>query len=520
MSNNRVFICDVLTRTAFFQAQELSADKIICNEVRADVEPKGETEIVNAEVYRIEGTWNVYGYNSNIINTLFGKMPDAFCMGGISLKKACSKILYWTNVRTGALKVAYEHLPQPKLLLRDQPYLPGNYLKAVLKYFNLLLKNNIRYIRQKKSIPAFKGQYRTGILVNDGFELDLYSRIISAIPESDLAIFHYGNIHFSEVPFMPENAGLFNLSQIQNYAPQKLLNPFRLSREELIAANLICGEWQAIANELTAYRVMCDTGIKKLLVNVAENLPVRNLMPEVFKGRISVYNTMNGLKSGEAHDADVYFDKWFVWDKHMKEMMVKSCQIPAEKLIACGHLSQDRIAAHTYQNLLGIPLESMRNKLVLSIFSVRGNRKEKQVAFKLLYRFLSENQSVFLLVKPHPLEKPEDYILPPDGLTNVFFVPEELKHNKAALYDQLMLSDLTIVFGSTVALESQWMDVPCITFEFKTNSFVYSAGLDKISHVRTEEEFMNLLKAAAKKSAGKPKSPPGIAEKIAYELCK
>ena len=208
---------------------------------------------------------------------------------------------------------------------------------------------------------------------------------------------------------------------------------------------------------------------------------------------------MNGLKSGEAHDADINFDKWFVWDKFMRDLLHEKCNLPYSKLIVSGHLSQDLISNYNFKNSFNFDVENLKGKKIISLFSVRGHRKEKIDAFEILYEFIEKNQDFFLLVKTHPLEKASDYILPKPSIKNVFFLPESVKNSKDALYDQLYLTDLSIVFGSTVALESKWMGVPCITYEYKENSFIYNLESEYIEHIRDQNQlFLSLSKTSKK----------------------
>ena len=61
------------------------------------------------------------------------------------------------------------------------------------------------------------------------------------------------------------------------------------------------------------------------------------------------------------------------------------------------------------------------------------------------------------------------------------------------------MTDLSIVFGSTVALESKWMGVPCITYEYKEKSFVYNLESGDIEHIKDQNQlFLSLSKTSKK----------------------
>jgi predicted glycosyltransferase len=98
-------------------------------------------------------------------------------------------------------------------------------------------------------------------------------------------------------------------------------------------------------------------------------------------------------------------------------------------------------------------------------------------------------------------------------MDNYYFVEYSNNNLNDTLHDQLFLSDLSIVFGSTVALDSKWMNVPCITYERREESLVYCIDNDWIYHVKSLDELhskMNELLAEKKvKSMDSSKSVSG-----------
>lgn len=517
MVNKRIFLCDILNETELKFAIRRNSNCVICNEVDLSFPLPESIEIINAEVYRIEGTWLAYEYNKKIVESLLSGKKKYFFIKGYDISKAINKMVYWTNYRTGALKYALGNMKGDYVLVRDIPFLPGKWWKEILKYFRLMLlsKRNNRVSKPAQSGQGING--RIGILVNNEFELKFYRHIIERLNSKGLILFHYGNISADILEQYASSVPETNLSVLHSGVHPKFTNPFFLSKEELNVLNIVCSEWQNTADELLRYEYIRSCGIRKLLINVGENLPLRNLMKSVFGNDIMVYNTMNGMKSGEAHDSDIFFDKWFIWDERMKEILTGKCGIAEDKMIVCGHLAQDQIAHYTYHNSIGIK-DIELEKIVISVFSVRGKRKEKKETFAVLYDFIKSHPEYLLLVKPHPLEKESDYVLPITGTENVIFIPEKLKNSKEALYDQLLISDLSIVFGSTVALESSWMGVPCISIEYRDQSFIYSAGQADITHLKSVDELRNILLKTSKKKKDKPISTADVADKTVLEL--
>jgi hypothetical protein len=498
LSFSKVYIIDILNDEGLKNALELDSNSIICNEVKINQSIPNGIKIINSEIYRIEGTWEIYNYIGQIVDKVCLQTPKQFISAGIKLQPAMCKLVYWSIHKLGALKVAFDKIDNPKIIVNDFQFIKASKTKEVLKYFKNFFLNNWRSLRAKnQSLTLNRSNISVGVLINDEFELSLYFETLQLIGKC--IVFHYGNIDFTKFEIQNEEFEFINLSKLKTSNYQPFSNPFRKNAEELFVTNIVLKDWIHIANEIEYCKFIHLTGIKKLLINVGENLPLRNLMPQIFKSNIMVYNSMNGLKSGEAHDADINFDKWFVWDKFMRDLLHEKCNLPYSKLIVSGHLSQDLISNYNFKNSFNFDVENLKGKKIISLFSVRGHRKEKIDAFEVLYEFIEKNQDFFLLVKPHPLEKVKDYIMPKLGVKNVFFLPESVKNSKDALYDQLYLTDLSIVFGSTVALESKWMGVPCITYEYKEKSFVYNLESGDIEHIKDQNQlFLSLSKTSKK----------------------
>jgi hypothetical protein len=173
----------------------------------------------------------------------------------------------------------------------------------------------------------------------------------------------------------------------------------------------------------------------------------------------------------------------------MKQLLIDKCYLPQDKLIVSGHLIEDVVKNYKYQNSLKIDIDMLKDKKVISVFSVRGKRFVKLDTMNYLYDLIKEDSSYFLIIRPHPSEKPEDYILPDSSTKNYLFVEYDSHNLNDTLHDQLALSDLSIVFGSTVSLDSKWMNVPCITYEKREQSLIYCTDEKWIHHVKSIDDL-------------------------------
>ena len=498
MAKNRIFSTDVLGKEELKEAISLKADTIVSNERICDIPPG--IDYINSEVFRVPGTHEAYKYNNSIIDRLYSKFENKLAVNGISTRKAISKMVYWTNYKTGYLHACINALGKASEIVGIKPYLPGNIFRETTKYIRHYISNNLKYfLLQNIACNEEVNNRKIGLLVNDSFELGMFEYLVKTASPADLVIFHYGNIDFTQYPFVGPEIKTIDLNKIRHYSKQPFINPFSLRATETAVVNILVSNWHYISSEIMRYRYIAGTSVKSLIINVGENLPVRNLMTDIFGDTVKVYNTMNGIKSGEAHDGDVYFTKWFVWDDIMKRMLVEKCGVKEDMLSVSGHLMKDFVNEFTFKNTLEIEVARLENKKVISVFSVRGQREEKVETFKYVSGLIKNNPEYVLIIRPHPLENEGDYAFPDSPTPNIYFVRYDLKNSKQTLYDQIFISDIGIVFGSTVAMECQWMNVPAVTFEKRETSNIYCVDQVSIRHVRSVNDLRTILETLEKK---------------------
>ncbi len=283
----------------------------------------------------------------------------------------------------------------------------------------------------------------------------------------------------------------------------------------------LCRNWDILNKWVSRAKQIAGSGISKIIVNEAENGIYGACMGEVMKKHgIKVYNTMNGLKAGQAQDAHVNFSKWFVWDEQMKKMLMEKCGLDQGRLVVCGHLMED--FAHDYVNhdSLAINREVLKNRKIISVFSIRSKREAKLLALNYLYDLVRNDESLVLIVRPHPSEKEEDFVLPDFQSERIHWVKYNQENSKSTLYDQISMSDVCVVFGSTVALECKWFGKSCISFETRETSLLYFAeGYDTL-HVNTIDTFKSGLKSmlAREEKARVSKTDKKVAKRMVEYL--
>lgn len=109
-------------------------------------------------------------------------------------------------------------------------------------------------------------------------------------------------------------------------------------------------------------------------------------------------------------------------------------------------------------------------------------------------------------IKTHPTRKETKTVknqnktaIPTESNFQLNLYKKILEKAKNNPNDIISLSDIVVVFGSTVAINSSWINVPCITFEQREESLIYCVDNDKIKHAKSLQEFKNLIEINIKK---------------------
>lgn len=471
----------------------------------------------NCTSQRVDSTWYTWKTNEQILFEFKKKYPQFFQIENYDLTLAIQKAMYWANFKTGFLCYSIEKFfPNEKIFFAESMH-PSSKMGVLLRYFR-----NINWSNRFKKIETRLDQKsnKFAIHLKSDFQLGFYIDIIEKVqdnPDFELYIEPGVNKHYlNELGIQSYH----EITHSDEHYPLPFINPFKIKKSEVYTLNIILMHWNEINAHLQSAKKMLHTDLKAALINEGENGVYGAIISEVLrKNAVKVYNTMNGVKSGEAQDAYINFDYWFVWDEEMKKMLNEINKIPSEKLIVSGHLIEDLINNYQYHNSLNVSLEKLKSKKVISIFTVKGKRYVKLESLKFLYNLLDEDEHIELFIRPHPSEKPEDYVLPIKHHERVHFAHYNSKNLNSSLHDLLLVTDLAIVFGSTVALDAKWMGVPCISFELRDTSMIYCADNDKIRHVKTLDDFMHLVRSSLKKKERfEEKNKPSVSDFVLQEI--
>lgn len=496
-----IFATNILKEKEYLNALKNGVRTFIYNQLDFNLQTDESIKCVECNVNRVPSTWYLWEKNNEKINAFKTKFPELFQIGKYDITLAIQKAVYWSNFRTSFIHYTYEKDFKNQPLYYIEDLFHYNKSKVLIKYF----KSIFHFKNQFKLINGVKvNQNKVGILIADIFQLSIYKHILHNIIGNDnFVVFVNENSVKDAVIELGINASnivVVNIHEKTGKFP--MIDITKLKEADWYILNQILNEWQHIHQLINQCETYIKTGINKLLINEAENGVVGAVIGEVMKkNNVLTYNTMNGMKSGEAQDAFVSFNYWFVWDNLMKELLINKNNLPEKMLLVSGHLMEDEVII--YQNKKSE--DKLNDRKVISLFSVRDKRQKKIDTFHYLYQLAEHNPDIQVLIRKHPSENEEDLLLENNALDNVKFVKYNTSNSKETLYDQLSISDLSICFGSTVALESKWFGVPCITFEKRDESLIYLTDNETIFHVKDLEQMIQ--KCTELLSIGKNEKP-------------
>jgi hypothetical protein len=459
------------------------------NEINFSTVGLNDDVFLNCNSEKVPSTWFTWDENDKLLQSFKLKYPQFFIWNGHDMTLVFQKMLFWTNYKTGFLWYCKNKFyPNEKVYHIDSLH-PYNLFKVSLRYFK------VKYTGRKTTIaPAqLSGSgKKSGIHLKDDFELGLYENFIKeASGTNQYRLFYekklspekinYLGLQQQDVTLMPEWHTVFSLPGI---------NLARVRGAEWYVLASLSRHWEMINKWMYKAGQMAGSGVSRIVINEAENGVYGACMGEVMnKHGIISYNTMNGLKAGQAQDAHINFSKWFVWDEQMKKMLMEKCGLDSSRLIVSGHLMEDFANDYSYQDSLGIDPGTLKGKKIISVFSIRSKREGKLSALNYLYDLVRTDPSIFLIIRPHPAEKQKDFVLPDFESERIHWITYNQENSKATLYDQICLSDICVVFGSTVALECKWFGKFCVTFEPRKTSLLYFVDGYETVHVKHIDEF-------------------------------
>lgn len=489
---NKTYICNTLDEAALQHALKLKSNIIIAND--SSVPIPQNIKYINSFHQREKGSWLAYKTNTKVLHQLEKKYPALFKIKKYNLFKAYQKLLFWTNWKTGIAHYVADQQQNLDIKYKESLY-PASYKRLVVKYILLLLKSYFLKNKNNEQLSKISTKIKYAIFFSDPFELSLLSKLIKLFKKEELILVcHNLSFHSSDKKnTIAAEYDTIYFDKKYNYRIP-LINIFKCNKDELNILMHILSFWNVLKNHIYNYEQLANSNIQSILVNAGENEPFANVLCEVVQNKkIKVFNMMNGIKAAEANNKDVQFNKWFVWDHKMKELLINECHVQDRILSVAGNLSEDYIQSHRFSNSINIEIDKIFNKKVISLFSINDNRFEKKELFTFLNN-LSRKENYVLLVRRHPLE---GKVFFEQNFTNdnpnVFFIKYTDETSKLTLYDQLAISDVAIVLGSTVALEAKWFKVPCISYESSEKSILYCINNEDIFHARNIEDLKSIL---------------------------
>jgi hypothetical protein len=491
----KVYACHLLNSEEAAKASAAGTDVVVCNGVNPGL-GDWPFQIIDANEFRIQASHRAFDANRELYEKQVAcKWPAAFAFRGIELWDAYLKAVLWSNRKTAHLEEAIASLGPDARVIHRVPLHHGSRLRCAFS----LAKTMLRKLRGGPfRLPelAVPQERKLGFLVDNIFGFNLIQRIYQAFPgQSVLVLPPHHTFKDNEIAALKAEGYQLVICPPATWVHIPFTLPFVFGGPTAWYVQQMLRNEQAVSSCLAWGQALMESSLRVLVTIAQENTPEGHILGRMAarEGK-QVVNVMNGIKYGESNDRLVQFQCWMVWDEPLRQLLLRHTGLPKERLYIGGNLSRDNIRDHVYSGNIPVSEAERASKRIISIISTRDLRRDKVTALTTLYTWAAKQPDVILLYRPHPSEKEDSYYLPAsDSGIDIRMVRPDASVAQKSLLDQLMSSDLTINFGSTVSIEALWMKARCITFEMKPASWLYCVDGQTLLHINSREGLLDAL---------------------------
>lgn len=481
---NQSLIVNQLNQNDVVRAESSGISSIVYQYIKEGTQIPPTIKLIRSKDYRIPAGWWLRGIYKEIVN----EFPDRWTkIQDINLINTFCKISYWSfNTKAQQAYALLSNGLASEKRLKKYLFQENKYISLIilmLKWLKLITKKN-QFV--KANLP----QNQLVFFAKSNADIELWNNLIHKMPINKIVVVldPMHNIDKTILNNLKKRSITIIIAGMERVSCLALF-PFFSKAESINLQRNIYNQLPLLSKYFATVKWLIKCKPTGVVFNAAENRPELHLMSDaLMANNINTYNTMNGIKAKTANNADVLFSKWFVWDEKMASIL-KECEYPEDNLKVIGHLAKDYALVHKYASTLEFNQKYYEAKTVISFFSINTEIDEKKDVYQLLNALGDEYH---MLVREHPsyLNKDEKYYN--QLICNFELV--DTKKSKQSLYDMLLVSDLVIVLGSTVALESTWFKAPVLTVEYKSDSILYCVDDVKIRHIQSREELIRALK--------------------------
>ena len=186
--------------------------------------------------------------------------------------------------------------------------------------------------------------------------------------------------------------------------------------------------------------------------------------------KISVMEIQHGIYTHTKPKVTPVSDKVCVWGDHAKDVLIRAGGTK-DQIVVTGCPKYDSLFCKN--KLISLSGSEKRCKKIL--FATQYGFEDTTVeAIEKIIHFLSFDQDVYLVIKPHPAEKSDLYRRFSEKCKKVI-----VEDSKANIDDLLMGADVVVTISSTVGINAAILDVPMVLLNFdKTDSPYLSISVE------------------------------------------
>jgi hypothetical protein len=429
------------------------------------------------------------------------RSPGFFEIEGYSFFEALVKDMFWAQFNESLVDYKLSTIPHSFEVRYDcrKVAVPGSTFPLLRQLAKILFSGG----SGDKAIAPDVHKGKVAIRVNNLNVISLLGALPAELGKDRYFYFCTGATgDVRELRKVSEN--FMDLSGIRLTRRVQLLSKWfeMLSFGDRKMGGLLMNRYIALVRNVEQYEQICRTGCRAVLMNAGENDGEGNIMAQVAKRfHVRSANFMNGTKAFDVVNENTTFEMWFMHDESMRELAVEKYGIDPVSLPVTGHLLQDVSRNYKYSGLLD-RWQPERYNFIIAFFTSPLFFEENAGAYSVIGSFLDRHPDAVAFVKPHPREKNFHWDQGHERIIRLDYRKEK-SENEIVLFDMLSVANCSISIASTVSFQASWFGIQSLTFELRTTSRLPYTDGQKVRHIKTGEELVDVLEESYKNCRGK-----------------
>ena len=430
---------------------------------------------------------------SQQLHILRKKVPALFFYREYDLFHALEKDVFWGTLEGFAVKYQLMKIREEGDNVADLLARPA--LKRVGGLVRRLFAPPNDGLYKFDKLPVIASNV-TGFRINKPDAVGMLGCLPERLPEENMISFQTAVLQTEETVAKIASGFRLNIRAVRN--DQGPRGTDLITRIKVLFAggdpdfkNVAISCSRRLMNHADQYDRLFRAGLRKVFFLAAENEGEGNVAHQAAQRYgAKTFNYANGTKTNDPQNINTYFSYWFMPDAATRRMFLAHGKMTADQLPVCGHLMEEKAAAHVYSGSLDGFKDLVSGKRIIALFTSIFYVNERTDVLACLRVLLERHPDVVVLVRRHPRET----VSFTTGHERIVILPAPpAGEGDRTLFDLLCRSSAAITFTSTTSLQASWFRTLAINFEHSPFPKLPHVDDKKVFHVDSGEKLLDML---------------------------